>query len=51
MHLTLRMELSEVQDLDLAKGVMELQVQQVAYEATLQALAKALPPSLAAFLR
>jgi flagellar hook-associated protein 3 FlgL len=49
--LTLRTELSEVQDVDIARGVMELQVQQVAYEATLQALAKALPPSLVAFLR
>lgn len=49
--LTLRTELSNVQDVDLAEGVMELQIQQVAYEATLQALAKALPPSLVAFLR
>jgi flagellar hook-associated protein 3 FlgL len=30
---------------------VELQVQQVAYEATLQALGRALPPSLVAFLR
>lgn len=51
LMLTLRTELSEVQDVDIARGVMELQVQQVAYEATLQALAKALPPSLVAFLR
>ena len=49
--LTLRTELSEVEDVDVAQGVMELQVQQVAYEATLQALGKALPPSLVAFLR
>lgn len=49
--LTLRRELSDVQDVDIAAGIMELQVQQVAYEATLQALAKALPPSLVAFLR
>ena len=49
--LTVRTELSDVQDVDIAKGVMELQIQQVAYEATLQALAKALPPSLGAFLR
>lgn len=49
--LTVRTELSNVQDVDIARGVMELQVQQVAYEATLQALAKALPPSLGAFLR
>ena len=49
--LTLRTELSNVEDVDIAEGVMELQVQQVAYEATLQALGKALPPSLVAFLR
>lgn len=49
--LTLRTELSEVEHVDIAEGVMELQMQQVAYEATLQALAKALPPSLVAFLR
>lgn len=49
--LTLRAELSEVEDVDIAHGIMELQVQQVAYEATLQALGKALPPSLVAFLR
>jgi flagellar hook-associated protein 3 FlgL len=30
---------------------MELQVQEIGYEATLQALAKALPPSLVSFLR
>jgi flagellar hook-associated protein 3 FlgL len=49
--LTVRTELSNVQDVDVARGVMELQVQEIAYEATLQALAKALPPSLGAFLR
>lgn len=51
LQLTLKTELSQVQDLDLAQGMMEMQVQQVAYEATLQALGKALPPSLVAFLR
>ena len=49
--LTLRTELSNIEDVDVAEGVMELQVQQVAYEATLKALGKALPPSLMAFLR
>jgi flagellar hook-associated protein 3 FlgL len=49
--LTLRTELSQIEDVDMAHGIMELQVQQVAYEATLQALGKALPPSLVAFLR
>lgn len=51
VQLTLRNELSNVRDTDFAEGIMELQVQQVAYEATLQALAKALPPSLGSFLR
>ena len=51
MLLTLRSELSDVEDVDLAKGVMDLQVQQVAYEATLSAIGRALPPSLVAFLR
>ena len=49
--LTLRSELSDVQDVDIAKGVMDLQTQQVAYEATLAAIGRALPPSLVAFLR
>lgn len=51
MRLTLRNELSEVENLDVAEGVMELQTQQVAFEATLQALSRALPPSLVSFLR
>lgn len=51
LQLTLRTELSQVEDIDIARGIMELEVQQVAYEATLQALGKALPPSLVAFLR
>jgi flagellar hook-associated protein 3 FlgL len=51
LSLTLRTELSDVEDVDIAKGVMDLQVQQVGYEATLQAIGRALPPSLVAFLR
>ena len=51
LQITLRTELSSVEDIDLAQGMMEMQVQQVAYEATLQAIGKALPPSLVAFLR
>ena len=47
----LRTQLAEVEDVDLAEAVMDLQVQEVAYQATLAALARALPPSLAAFLR
>jgi flagellar hook-associated protein 3 FlgL len=49
--LNLRTELSNVEDVDVAAGLMELQVQEIGYQATLQALAKALPPSLVSFLR
>jgi len=48
---TMRAELSTIEDIDIAHGIMELETQQLAYETTLQALAKALPPSLATFLR
>ena len=47
----LRTELSNIEDLDVAEGIMELQIQEVGYQATLQALSKALPPSLGSFLR
>lgn len=49
--LSLRGELAEVEDPDIAEAILELQTQEVAYTATLQALGRALPPSLAAFLR
>jgi flagellar hook-associated protein 3 FlgL len=49
--LAIQAEIAEVEELDSADAVMELQMQQVAYEATLQALGRALPPTLAAFLR
>jgi flagellar hook-associated protein 3 FlgL len=48
---SIRTELSEVEDTDFAEAVMNLQVQEMAYQATLQAIARALPPSLASFLR
>lgn len=51
LALTTRTELSDVEDVDIAKGVMNLQVQEIAYEATLQAIGRALPPSLGSFLR
>lgn len=50
-QLATRAQLAEVEDVDIAEAIMDLQTQQVAYEATLQALARALPPSLASFLR
>ena len=46
-----RTELSDVEDVDVAEAIMETQTQQVAYEATLGALGRALPPSLVQFLR
>lgn len=49
--LTMRTELSNVQDVDVAEGMMELQIQEIGYQATLQALSQALPPSLVSFLR
>lgn len=48
---SIRVERTEVGDADVAAAIMDLQVQEVAYQATLQAMARALPPSLAAFLR
>lgn len=47
----IRTQLSEVEDVDIAEAVMELQVQELAYQATLEALSRALPPSLVSFLR
>ena len=48
---TLRGGLSEVEDIDLPKTVMDLQMQQVAYQAALSATAKVIQPSLLDFLR
>lgn len=50
-EVTLRTQLSEVEDADMAQSIMELQVQEVALQAAQGALARALQPSLAAFLR
>jgi flagellar hook-associated protein 3 FlgL len=50
-HFAARVQLSEIIDVDVAEAIMDLQTQQVAYETTLQALARALPPTLASFLR
>jgi flagellar hook-associated protein 3 FlgL len=49
--LTMRQNLSNVEDTDMAQAVMELQLQEVAYQAALQATARAIQPSLVAFLR
>lgn len=50
-ELALRGELAEVEDVDMARAFMDLQVEEVAYEATLQALGRSLPQTLVAFLR
>jgi flagellar hook-associated protein 3 FlgL len=49
--LTMKQNLSNVEDADLAEVMMNLQTQQVAYQAALQATARAIQPSLADFLR
>ena len=46
----LNTRLSEVEDVDLTEAVMELQTQEVALQATLGALSRALQPSLVDFL-
>ncbi|MBZ5736155.1 flagellar hook-associated protein FlgL [Nocardioides sp. TRM66260-LWL] len=47
----LRTNLSEVEDADLPKTLVDLQMQQVAYQAALSATAKVMQPSLIDFLR
>ena len=49
--LALASRLAEVENIDLPKTIMELQMQQVGYEAALAATAKALQPTLLDFLR
>jgi flagellar hook-associated protein 3 FlgL len=48
---SLRTSLSETEDTDMAKAIMELQLQETAYQAAQAALSKSLQPSLASFLR
>lgn len=50
-RLTLRSELSSNEDVDISEAVMELQTQEVSYQATLAALSRVLQPSLVDFLR
>jgi flagellar hook-associated protein 3 FlgL len=49
--LTLKSQLSDVEDIDLPKTIMDLKLQQTAYEAALAATAKVIQPSLIDFLR
>jgi len=50
-QVAIRSELSQIQDTDMADAIMELQMQEMSYEATLSALGRSLPQSLVAFLR
>ena len=43
--------LSQVENIDIGKTVLDLQMQQVAYQATLGATARVLQPSLMDFLK
>jgi flagellar hook-associated protein 3 FlgL len=49
--LTLSSRLAETENIDLPETIMRLQMQQVGYQAALQATAKALQPTLVDFLR
>jgi flagellar hook-associated protein 3 FlgL len=49
--LTLTTSLSEAEDIDLPKTIVELQMQEVAYKAALGATARVVQPSLLDFLR
>jgi flagellar hook-associated protein 3 FlgL len=49
--LQLKSSLSDVEDVDLAEAAVELQVQEVAYQAALAATGKTIQPSLLDFLR
>jgi flagellar hook-associated protein 3 FlgL len=49
--LTLRTQISDVEDVDLSKTIMDLQMQEVAYQAALGAASRVLQPSLVEFLR
>jgi flagellar hook-associated protein 3 FlgL len=50
-NLTMKKNLSNVEDIDLAQVMVNLQAQQVTYQAALSATAKAIQPSLVDFLR
>jgi flagellar hook-associated protein 3 FlgL len=49
--LAIKAYLSETEDTDFAKAVLELQTEEIAYKATLGAVSKAIQPSLMDFLR
>ncbi|GIM92342.1 flagellin N-terminal helical domain-containing protein [Paractinoplanes toevensis] len=49
--LSVTSQLSDIEDVDLPKAIMELQIQQTSYQAALAATAKVIQPSLIDFLR
>jgi flagellar hook-associated protein 3 FlgL len=49
--LTVTSQLSDIEDVDLPKTIMEMQLQQSSYQAALAASAKVIQPSLIDFLR
>ncbi len=49
--LSVSSQLSDIEDVDLPKAIMELQIQQTSYQAALAASAKVIQPSLIDFLR
>jgi flagellar hook-associated protein 3 FlgL len=49
--ITLTQQLSSLEDVDIAEAVMDLQLQQTAYEAALAAFAQSSQSSLVDFLR
>jgi flagellar hook-associated protein 3 FlgL len=49
--LSVSSQLSDIEDVDLPKAMMELQIQQTSYQAALAATAKVIQPSLIDFLR
>ncbi|MGY1637932.1 flagellar hook-associated protein FlgL [Geodermatophilus sp. SYSU D00742] len=51
LQLSLKTQLADVEDIDLAKTIMELNQQEVGYQAALRATAKVIQPTLLDFLR
>jgi flagellar hook-associated protein 3 FlgL len=49
--LSVTSQLSDVEDVDLPKTIMDMQLQQTSYQAALAASAKVIQPSLIDFLR
>ncbi len=50
-ELTMKQNLASIEDADVAQVMVQLQAQQVAYQAALDATAKAIQPSLTDFLK